>query len=149
MKTISPRESPKDLIKKINENFAELVSAVVAASQIKELSADQLAAITGSASPSAANVFATTDDLPASPIQIGSLTLLSASWAFISGLYEYDLTHASILATSIVDVIPDNADIDTVIAAQFLPKTVSSEGSVKLYAKNAPTGNIGVTINIY
>jgi hypothetical protein len=81
--------------------------------------------------------------------QIGSLTLTSGSWSLVSGLYEYDLSNSNILATSIVDVIPDNANISIVQVAQVLPKTVSSAGSVKLYAVNAPTGNIGVTINIY
>lgn len=82
-------------------------------------------------------------------IQVGSLTLISGSWTLVSGLYEYDLANANILSTSIVDVIPDNANIAIVKAADILPKTVSSAGSVKLYATNAPTGNIGVTINIY
>lgn len=81
--------------------------------------------------------------------QIGSLTLISGSWSLVTGLYEYNLSNANILATSIVDVIPDNADIAIVQAAQVYPKTVSSAGFVKVYAKNAPTGNIGVTINIY
>jgi hypothetical protein len=82
-------------------------------------------------------------------IQVGSLTLLSANWSLNGSIYEYTLSHASILATSIVDVIPENADIAVVQAAQIYPKTLSSAGSVKLYSKNAPTGNIGVTINIY
>lgn len=82
-------------------------------------------------------------------IQVGSLTLASGSWSLVSGLYEYDLSNANIAATSIVDVIPDNADIAIVQAAVVLPKTVSSAGSVKLYATNAPTDDIGITINIW
>ncbi|HAQ19607.1 MAG TPA: hypothetical protein DCR40_10310 [Prolixibacteraceae bacterium] len=82
------------------------------------------------------------------PIEVGSITLSSGSWSLVSGLYEYDLANANITANSIVDVIPDNADISIVKAADILPKTVSSAGSVKLYSTNAPTGNIGVTINI-
>jgi hypothetical protein len=80
--------------------------------------------------------------------QITSITLSSGSWSLVSGLYEYDYSNAAITANSIVDVIPDNADIAVVKAAEILPKTVSSSGSVKLYATNAPTGNIGVTMNI-
>lgn len=80
------------------------------------------------------------------PLQITGITLLSASWTLVSGLYEYDLTNANITANHVVDVIPENADIAIVKAAAILPKTVSSAGSVKLYATNAPTGNIGVTI---
>ena len=83
------------------------------------------------------------------PIQIPSLVLLSANWSFVSGLYEYNLSVASITADSIVDVIPDNADIETVKTAQILPKTVSSSGMVKLYATNAPASNIGITLNIF
>ena len=80
------------------------------------------------------------------PIQITGLTLVAANWALFSGLYEYDLADANITAAMVVDVIPENADITIVKAAEILPKTVSSAGSVKLYATNAPTGNVGVTI---
>ena len=80
------------------------------------------------------------------PLQITGLTLLSASWSLVSGLYEYNLSNANITAAMVADVIPENADIATVKAADIYPKTVSSAGSVKLYAKNAPTANIGVTI---
>jgi hypothetical protein len=45
-------------------------------------------------------------------------------------------------------VIPSNANINTVTAAQILPTTNSSSGSVRLYASYQPTGNIGATINI-
>jgi hypothetical protein len=58
------------------------------------------------------------------------------------------LANANITAASIVDVIPDNADIATVIAASILPRTDSAAGSVKVYAQNLPAANIGVTINI-
>lgn len=83
------------------------------------------------------------------PVQVTGITIASASWSLVSGLYEYDLADANITATSIVDVIPENADISTIQNAQVLPKTVSASGSVKLFAKNAPAANISVTINIY
>lgn len=85
-------------------------------------------------------------DIPSLPLEITGITLLSASWTLVSGLYEYDLANANITASHVVDVIPENADIAIVKAAEILPKTVSSAGSVKLYATNAPTANIGVTI---
>lgn len=85
---------------------------------------------------------------PTNPIQVTGLTLSSASWSLVSGLYEYDLANANITANSIVEVIPDNADIDTVIEAVILPQTDSSSGSIKIYAKNEPTADIGVVINI-
>lgn len=81
-------------------------------------------------------------------LQVGSLTLTTAGWSLVSGLYEQDLAEANITATSIVNVIPDNADIATVIAAGILPRTDSAAGSVKVYSQNLPAANIGVTINI-
>ena len=131
MKTITPRESQKDLIKKVNDNFTES-----AANQAALVSAD--ATLNESLALKAAK-----------PVQVASLVLVAANWALVSGLYEYSLSNANILATSIVDVIPNNADYNTVKAAELLPRTDSSAGSVKLYSKNLPGGNIGVTINIF
>jgi hypothetical protein len=82
-------------------------------------------------------------------VQVTGLTLLDTGWTLVGGLYEYDLADANILVTSIVEVIPDNADRAIVQAAVFLPRTDSSAGSVKVYATNEPTDDIGVTINIY
>lgn len=83
-----------------------------------------------------------------SPIEVTGLTLTSGSWTLVSGFYEYDLANVNITATAAVDVIPARADIAIVKAADIMPETLSSAGSVKLYATNAPTGNIGVTIII-
>ena len=80
--------------------------------------------------------------------QVTGITLTSGSWSLVTGLYEYDYANVNITVNSIVDVIPANADIAIVQAAEVLPQTDSSAGSVKLYATNAPTGDIGVTINI-
>lgn len=82
------------------------------------------------------------------PMQITGLTLVAANWTLVTGLYEYDLANANITANSIVEVIPANASIAIVKSAEVLPETDSSAGSVKLYAINAPTGDISVTINI-
>ena len=81
------------------------------------------------------------------PIQ-KSKTVLKAEWLLVDTLYENDISDSQITENSIVDVIPDNADIDLAISASILPKTVSSDGSVKIYAKNLPDDDIGVTINI-
>jgi len=83
------------------------------------------------------------------PIQVTGLTLLSTGWSLVGSFYEYDLSDTNITEDSIVDVIPDNADIDTVEDAVIMPHTDSSAGSVKIYAENEPTGDIGVTINIF
>jgi len=87
--------------------------------------------------------------LPIYPIQVTSLTLDADNWTLVSGLYEYDLSNANITANSIVEVIPENADIAIVKAAEILPGTDSSSGSVKIYSTNEPTADIGVTINIW
>jgi hypothetical protein len=84
----------------------------------------------------------------AQPLQITGLTLVAASWSLVSGLYEYNLANENITANSIVEVIPSNASIAIVKAAEVLPETDSSAGSVKMYATNAPSGDISVTINI-
>lgn len=82
-------------------------------------------------------------------LQVTPVTLTTGGWTLVSGLYEYDYTNANILSTSIVDVIPDNASIATVKAADIMPSTLSSAGNVKLYATNLPASNITVTINIF
>ena len=83
------------------------------------------------------------------PLQVTGLTLVAVGWTLVSGLYEYDLEDVNITATSIVEVIPANADIDIVKAAEILPETDSSAGSVKIYSTNEPAGDISVTINIF
>jgi hypothetical protein len=82
-------------------------------------------------------------------LQVTSVTFSVAGWTFSGGLYQYSYSNANILSTSIVDVIPANASISIVKAAEILPSTSSSSGSVTLYSTNLPTGNIGATINIY
>ena len=81
--------------------------------------------------------------------QVTPVTLTAASWSLVSGLYEYTYSNAAILSTSIVDVIPANSTIAIVQAAQVLPATSSSTGSVKLFATNLPTADIIVSINIF
>jgi hypothetical protein len=73
----------------------------------------------------------------------------TGGWSLVSGLYEYDISDANITASSIVDVIPNNADYATVVAAQLLPANLSSSGQVKIFANNLPTANFDVTINIF
>lgn len=81
--------------------------------------------------------------------QVTPVTLTSGGWILVSGYYEYTYSNANILSTSIVDVIPQNASISIVKAAEVLPSTSSASGSVKIYATNAPTADIIVTFNIY
>lgn len=76
-------------------------------------------------------------------------TLTTGGWTLVSGLYEQSLSDAAITAASVVDVIPDNANAAIVKAAEFMARTDSSSGSVKVYCTNLPSGNIGVTLNIF
>jgi hypothetical protein len=71
-----------------------------------------------------------------------------ASWTLVSGVYEYTHSDAAITATSIVDVIPENASMGAVRAADMLPKTTALAGGVKLYALYPPTTSIIVSMNI-
>jgi len=109
----------------------------------------------GTAAIRAIGVTASTDipsradaDARYKPIQVTGLTLTTGAWTLASGLYEQSISDANITTSSIVDVIPNNADFAVVAAASFLPRTDSASGSVKVYCNNLPSGNIGVTINI-
>jgi hypothetical protein len=87
------------------------------------------------------------DDTAKSQV-VTSIDLASGSWALNDGLYEYEYSNALILSTSIVTVVPDNVDIDIVIDAEILPYVLVEAGSITLYAKNAPSGNIQVNLII-
>jgi hypothetical protein len=80
--------------------------------------------------------------------QIDGLTLLVEGWTLVEGLYEYELANSNITTTTMVDVIPINADVQIAIDAQVLARTESSTGKVIIYSINLPTANIGVTINL-
>jgi len=81
-------------------------------------------------------------------IQVIGLTILQTGWEEGITFFEYDLSNENITANSIVEVIPDNEDYEIVVAAEILPATESTEGTVTIYAVNEPTDDIGVTINI-
>lgn len=80
---------------------------------------------------------------------VSSITVLTGAWSLVSGVYEATITNANISATSIVDVIPNNADATTIRNAGLLPRTDSSAGAVKIYATSAPAATITVTLNIF
>ena len=82
-------------------------------------------------------------------LQVTPITLTTASWSLVSGLYQYTYSNANILSTSIVDVIPASSTIAIVKAADIMPATSSASGSVTIYATNLPTSDITVTFNIY
>jgi len=80
---------------------------------------------------------------------VATSTLSTGSWSLVGGLQEQSISNVDITASSVVDIIPDNAAASVVSAAQILPRTDSSSGAVKVYATNLPTANIGVTLNIW
>jgi len=82
-------------------------------------------------------------------IQVTSITLTVGGWSLVSGFYEYNYSNANILSTSIIDIIPEKGSLSIFKSAGVLPSTLSSSGSVKLYAANLPIGSIIVTINIF
>lgn len=75
-------------------------------------------------------------------------TLVVANWIIDGSLKKYVLSNANITATSSVEVIPANASYDILIAAEPMPETESTSGTVTMWAKNTPSANIPVTINI-
>ena len=83
------------------------------------------------------------------PLQITPITLAVAGWALVGDLYEYDYANVAIKSISVVDIVPSNSTIEIVKSASILPETISSTGSVKIYAENLPTADIVVTLNIF
>jgi hypothetical protein len=77
-----------------------------------------------------------------------SATFSETDWVVDGTIYKLTYLDSNITDTSRVDVIPDNSTIDLVIAAEFLPQTISASGSVNVFAKNKPTNDIVVTLSI-
>jgi len=81
--------------------------------------------------------------------QVTGKTVTTGSWSLVSGFYRATISDAAISSTSIVDVIPDNADAATAATAGMLPRTDSNSGSVYIYATTIPAASITVTLNIF
>lgn len=82
------------------------------------------------------------------PLQVSTI-LLSTGWLSFGGEYIYTVSNSNISSTSVVTVIPSNSDVDIVKAAEIYPEVISGLGALFIYAKNQPTGNISVTLNIF
>ena len=76
-------------------------------------------------------------------------TLVVGSWVLDVDKYVYTFSNDIITSKRIVDVVPAIASLDIIKAAEMYPNTLSENGTVKLYCKNAPTGDIVVTFNIF
>jgi hypothetical protein len=82
-------------------------------------------------------------------LQVTGKTVTTAAWTLVSGFYEASISDTNISATSIVNVIPDNASASVAATAGVLPRTDSSSGSVKIYATAVPSATLTLTINIF
>jgi hypothetical protein len=95
------------------------------------------------------NAFVTQLDInSAKLIEVTGVEVLAASFALVGDLYEASISNENILASSSVDVVPASSTIAIVKAADFMPETVASSGSVKVFATNLPTDNFFVTLLI-
>ena len=81
--------------------------------------------------------------------KLTNVTLTVAGWSLVSGFYQWVYSNAAITSNSIVDMIPINASISIVKAADIMPSTTSASGTVTVYATNLPTADIIVNINIF
>jgi hypothetical protein len=80
---------------------------------------------------------------------INDVTLTDTSWSTSGSDFTYRYSNAIILATSRVDVIPQNSTIDIVEDARIYPKIVSDDGFIDIFAKNQPTDDILVDIVVW
>jgi hypothetical protein len=80
---------------------------------------------------------------------INNVTLTDTSWSTSGSDFTYRYSNAIILATSRVDVIPQNSTIDIVEDARIYPKIVSDDGFIDIFAKNQPTDDILVDIVVW
>jgi hypothetical protein len=81
-------------------------------------------------------------------LQVQDQVLKVDKWVADGDIFSYTYENPKIRDTSIVDVVPFNEDIELVKAAGFFPETVSEAGYVNVFAKQVPTADIRVTINI-
>jgi hypothetical protein len=90
--------------------------------------------------------------MPSMPI-LKSTSIASSSWTATSGSepqgYKIVISDADITENSIVDVWQTNASAEAWGSLDAYPSTVSANGSVTIYAKNAPTVAISVYYSIF
>lgn len=89
------------------------------------------------------------EEKAAKPIVITPVVVSNTGWNLVGGIYQKSISNAQILTTSVVYIVPENADLDTIQNAEVYPKTLSGAGTVTIYAKTIPTGSFTVTLNIF
>jgi hypothetical protein len=85
------------------------------------------------------------------PIELNNVVLSLSGWTHNTGttLYEYTLINNNITTNTFVDIIPSILSTDIVTTAEIYAETTSGSGFVTIFAKNNPTGNITVSVNIF
>jgi hypothetical protein len=81
-------------------------------------------------------------------IQIGTVNVTTSGWSLVDGFYEKSISESNIHEGNFVDIIPHNSAIDIIQDAELCPRTESSEGTVKIFAKNIPAATFAVTLII-
>lgn len=82
-------------------------------------------------------------------IQKNNITITSPTgWVLDGDIYSYQYNDVDIIATSLINIIPENSTIDIVIEAQILPEIDIYNGYCKIYSINIPSGNFLITVNI-
>ena len=83
------------------------------------------------------------------PIVVTPVVVSNTGWNLVGGIYQKSISNSQIFATSVVYIVPENADLDTIQNAEVYPKTLSGVGTVTIYAKTIPTASFTVTLNIF
>jgi hypothetical protein len=81
-------------------------------------------------------------------LQIQDQVLVAANWVEVGGVWQYTYENSKITEDSQVDITPQKEDEAIIIAALPSPETISSAGQVVIYAKNQPSADIRITIDI-
>ena len=85
----------------------------------------------------------------AKPIVVTPVVVSNTGWNLVGGIYQKSISNAQIFTTSVVYIVPENADLNIVQNAEIYPKTLSGAGTVTIYAKTIPTGSFTITLNIF
>jgi hypothetical protein len=81
-------------------------------------------------------------------LQVQDQVLEVAEWEEYGAVFRYTFKNAKITDHSQVDITPHNEDIEIVLDAFPMPETISSAGQVEIIAKNVPSANIRITVDI-
>ena len=83
------------------------------------------------------------------PIQVPTLSLLTAGWTLVGIYYEYTYVDAAITTTSFINFTPNNASVLEVTSCKMLPQIDAAAGSCKFYTMFPPQTNIVGNLTIF